>query len=122
MKTIINQFGLLKSENKQNRFAFFTLMLFFFFSDNMAIAQNTSGSMDMNSLLNNWLLGGLAVVFFGMVIYVLRTALAVLHDNGKTVEFSFPIFKNMAENNKTVTTIILIIVVCGILWAVSYGG
>lgn len=120
MKKLINQFAFLQLGNKQNRFAFLMLMLFCFFFDKMAIAQNT-GSADMNSILNNWLLGGLALVFFGIVIYVLRTAMVVLQENGKTVEFSFPLFRNMADNNKTVTTIILIIVVCGVLWAVNYG-
>lgn len=120
MKTSINPFGFLKSGNKQNRIIFFTLLLFCFFSDKMAMAQSTYGSMD--SLLNNWVLGSLAVIFLVAVIYVLRTALVVLHEHGKTVEFSFPMFRNMADNNKTVSAIIFIIVVCGILWAVSYGG
>lgn len=120
MKTTINQFGFLKSGNKQNRFTFIMLLLFCFFADKVAMAQDISGSTDINTLLNNWVLGGLGVIFLGIVIYVLRTAMVVLHEHGKTVEFSFPIFRSMTQNNKTVTTILLIILVCGILWAVNY--
>ena len=121
MENIINQFVLLKSENKQNRIVIFLFMFFCLFSDKLA-AQATSGITSVDTLLSYWVLGGLAVVFIGIVLYVVRTALIVLHENGKTLEFSFPMIRNMAENGKTVTIVILIIVLCGVVWALNYGG
>lgn len=119
----VNGFGLLQSSSKQIALLFCTLVLPILFGGTELIAQSTTGFSDTNIKLNTWVLSVFGVVFFISVIYVLRSALLVLHENGKNVEFKFPMFRNMANNNnRTVTVIILLIVMCGIVWAVNYTG
>lgn len=86
------------------------------------MAQSSSGGASTGSLFGYWLLGGSALIFLGVIAYTVRNALVVLHDHGKSFEFSFPMFGGMAKNSKTVTIVILIIVLSGIIWAVNYGG
>ncbi len=74
------------------------------------------------TIFGYWLLGGCALIFAGVIAYTVRNALVVLHDHGKTFEFNFPMFGGMAKNSKTVTIVILIIVLFGVIWAVNYGG
>lgn len=75
-----------------------------------------------NELINFWVISGMATVFIVLFTYVIYKAISVLHENGRVVEYSFPIFKSMAGNSKTVAAIIIIIMLCGIVWAVNYGG
>ena len=74
----------------------------------------------INDILFYWLLGGLALVLSIITIYVFRVALVVLQENGATVKF--PMIRNMARNSKTVSIIMLIIVLTGIIWAVKFNG
>jgi len=122
MKTIGYRFESLKSRIKQKRIEkFIYLLLLTLLFDKGAFAQQTAAASG-NHTLSYWLLASLAMIFFGCSIYVLRTALKILHENGATVEYNFPMFKSMAQNSKTVSIIILLIVLTGIIWAVKFGG
>lgn len=92
----------------------------FLFNGTSGFAQNTV-ARSMNDIVSNWILGGLGVVFIGILILIVNNALSVLHENGRTIEFSFPIAKEMARNSKTVGTIILILILTGIVFAIKYG-
>lgn len=72
----------------------------------------------ISDMLFYGLLGGSALVLSIITIYVFRVAFVVLQENGATVKF--PMIKNMARNNKTVSIIMLLIVLTGIIWAIQF--
>ncbi|MBL7892741.1 MAG: hypothetical protein JNL63_08925 [Bacteroidia bacterium] len=118
-------FKILNSGNKQKtitKYSSLLLLLTSMIGNKSAIAQSTTGVTSINDLLAYWFWGAFAVIFLGSVIYVFSRAISVLHENGRTIEFNFPIIKKMANNEKTVALIIALIVLAGIIYAVKFGG
>ncbi len=123
MKTILHQFELLISGGRQKEIIKCANVLFFLItmlSGEQVFAQNTINKTSINDVMNCWLLGGFAVVFLGTIIYALNKTVTVLRENGKELEFSFPMFRGMAQNGKTVTILILVVVFIGIVCALNY--
>lgn len=124
MKISINSFESLTQVNKQRRsikFIFSLFLLFVLFSNEKILSQNTSGTYSaINDSINYWLLGGLVVIFCGLVIYVINFAISVLHENGRAFDFDFPIIRKMAHNERAVAIWIFIVVLLGIIWAVKF--
>ncbi|MBI2271195.1 MAG: hypothetical protein HYU69_12695 [Bacteroidetes bacterium] len=124
MKTVRHKFEFLKSGNKQNKTAkqiSLFLLLLLLLGNKSAIAQNAASEIPINDLLAYWFWGGFAVIFIGSVIYVFSRAINVLHENGRTIEFNFPIIRKMANNEKTVAIMIALLVLAGIIYAVKFG-
>ncbi len=119
MKTIEHFFAL-ASSGKTNWRSRITLGFCMLAATMQGFAQNDSGAADVRSTLNNWLLGGLLVLFTFATIYILRSALMVLDEHGKSVQFSFPMFRRMSQNSKTVAIVILVLAICGIIWAINF--
>lgn len=125
METTTQRFESLPSGGKQKAIARHSALLFLLtsvISNKSAMAQSTTGVISINDLLAYWFWGAFAVIFLGSVIYVFSRAISVLHENGRTIEFNFPIIRKMANNEKTVAIIIALIVLAGIICAVKFGG
>lgn len=125
MKTIRQAFETLVSGDKQKRITkniSILILMISLFGYKEAAAQNTASATPINDLLMYWFFGGVAIVFFGLVVYVFGTAVSALHENGRTVELNFPIIRKMAQNEKTVGIIILLVVLTGIIWAIKFVG
>ena len=125
MRTILNRFVSLKQgQNQLNSLKFISLifLLAMLFCDQQAMAQTASSDTVVNDQMNRWLFIGLSLIFLGIVVYHISSALTVLHENGRSVEFKFPMVRNMAHNGTTVGVLILILVLAGIIWAVTFGG
>ncbi|MGE0568783.1 MAG: hypothetical protein AB7O73_12595 [Bacteroidia bacterium] len=83
-------------------------------------SQNQNG-LSKDALLNYWFWGGLALIFLLISVIIIRKAILVLNENGRSVEFTFPIFRGTAKNTRAVAIIIFIVVLSGILWATGFG-
>lgn len=70
---------------------------------------------------------GIGFLIFGMIaflfiaVYMIFNAKRVLEQNGRSLDFSFSSLKWSAKHNKAAGVIMFLIVMCGILWAISYG-
>ncbi len=116
MKTMIKyakKLGLYVNNSKK-----MSTFLFLLIIGKTAFSQN-SNSFSLNEQLNCFLLIGFSIIFFGFAIYIFRTALNVLHENGRTIQFSFPIFKTMAKNNKMVAFFVALIIILGVIFALK---
>ncbi len=72
--------------------------------------------------LTYWILISMIVVLLGITIYILKNALSVLHENGKSLTFAFPVFNRMAHNGRTVSILLFILAVVGVIWAITFKG
>jgi len=123
MKSIKQLFHRAKPGNEKKeivRFILKFLLLILMFDYQSATAQNTKSALSVSDKINYSVLIGLGVVFLAAAIYVLNFASKVLRENGKTIEFNFPMIRRMSYNGKTIGVIILLIVLAGIIWAIKF--
>lgn len=97
-----------------------TLFLSLFLFSNSVMAEGTAETIPFGSVINYSLLGVVAAIILFYGIYVLRSAFAVISDNGESVESEITLFRNMANKGKLVTILLLLIVLIGIYWVVTY--
>ncbi len=86
----------------------------------MSNAQAPIDKTQVSTSLISWSLFILTIVLIGWVIYALSKAFAALNEEGRTVNYSFPIFKDFAKNSKAVTVIIACLVLLGLIIAINY--
>ncbi len=122
MKTLTNKFSFLKSGNKQNLMACFIAMIILLLNNEKLMAQGTTNAASINDLLIYWFLGVSGLILIIAIVYVMSNAISVLSENGRTLEFNFPIIRKMANNEKTVAIIIAFIILAGIIYTVKFWG
>lgn len=85
----------------------------------MSNAQG-AGKTEVATSIINWSLLVLTIILIGWVIYALSKAFAALNEEGRTVNYSFPIFKDFTKNSKAVTIFIALVVLLGLIIAINY--
>lgn len=91
----------------------------FFLTSIQALSQSQI-TMTRNEILNYSVGGGLVVIFLFLLFLGIRKAILVMNENGKSVQFTFPIFRGMAQNTKTVAILFFIVILSAIFWALAF--
>jgi len=122
MEKYKNKFNLPESLRKTigvwKKFFFATGL--FLLAGTQAFSQNKT-AMSRDALLNYWVGGGIALLFLLIFFIGLRKAILILNENGKSVEFTFPVFREMTQNTKAVAIIFFIVILSAIFWAITVG-
>ncbi|MCO5236374.1 MAG: hypothetical protein M9933_08915 [Chitinophagaceae bacterium] len=63
---------------------------------------------------------GLLILLLFMTGYVIYMAIKALRERGQTLRFDLPIFRSMTRNKNTVSVLLFLIVVAGIIWTIKY--
>jgi len=88
------------------------------FSQNVFAQEANAGAESANSMIY-WILGGTLVLLIAFAIYLLYSAISVLHQNGKSVDFKFTLLRDFTQNSRAVGILLFILVLAGIIWAIS---